>query len=419
MNKGTKTFQKLTALFITMFAMPKETLAVKDAEWHSGCNTGIYSACVRFPGNTSISYYPDRNIETKRYNFPRDNPTSQKNPIDMDALISDLGGKKTIRTETYRLYRRAGTGGNGCFQITARFDNSHFTTVNYLGQTVFQLNSFPYLGFKFRVKTDLTGFGANIGGSQGNASYNGKFYDVTSYDMVFPTGCMFTGELGITPVLEVTPVNLTDYVPSTFDFAKYNGEINLNLEHSFVGSFAIEGRETSAYRPRVTEDSGSAINGKNVTIRLSAVTCTIDNPANHVRDFGTQKSSGITTPITTSDVDINVNCGANAYIEPWIVFTDNNDTGNVSNTLKMVYIDDRTKIANVGIKLKLKNNNYIEFGPDSSKKGTLHQLKLTKKFPQQNRYIISFTPELIKLNASQKIEGGKLEGLATYTLSYQ
>lgn len=420
MNKGAKTFQKLTALFITIFAMPKETLADKVAEWHrDGCNTGIYNACVRFPGNTSTHYYPDHNIETKRYNFPRDNPTSQKNPIDMDALIRDLGGTKNIRTETYKLYRQSGTGSKGCFQVTARFDSKLFTIIDYQGKKAFQLNSFPYLGFVLRVKTDLSGFGANIGGRYGNSSYNGKYHPVNDYDISFPTGCMFTAELGITPVLEVTPVDLTPYVPSTFDFSKYNGDINLNLERSFVGAFSLEGRELDGWRPRVTSDGGSAINGKNVTIHLSAVTCMIDGSSNHVRDFGTKRSSDITGPITTSDVDIRVNCGANAYIEPWIVFTDNNDTGNTNNILKMVYTDDRTKIANVGIKLKQKNGNYISFGPDSPKKGTQNQLKLTKEFPLQNKYIISFTPELIKLNASQRIEGGRLEGLATYTLSYQ
>lgn len=420
MNKGAKTFQKLTALFITIFAMPKETLADKVAEWHrDGCNTGIYNACVRFPGNTSISYYPDHNIETKRYNFPRDNPTSLKNPIDMDGLIRDLGGTKNIRTETYKLYRQAGTGSKGCFQVTARFDESRFTLVDYQGKKAFQLNSFPYLGFVLRVKTDLSGFGASIGGTYGNSSYNGKFYPVNNYDISFPTACMFTAEIGITPVLEVTPVDLTPYVPSTFDFAKYNGDINLNLEHSFVGAFSLEGRELDGWRPRVTSDGGSAINGKNVTIRLSATTCMIDVPTNHIRDFGTKRSSSITAPITTSDVDIRVNCGENKHIEPWIVFTDNNNTDNVSSILKMVYTDDRAKVANVGIRLKQKNGNYISFGPDSPKKGTQNQLKLTKEFPLQNKYIISFTPELIKLNASQRIEGGQLEGLATYTLSYQ
>lgn len=413
MNKGTKTFQKLTALFITMFAMPKETLAIKWGEWHGGCNTGIYTACIRFPGTQSISYYPTHEIKTKRYNFPRDNPTSLKNPIDMNALINELR-TPPIRPEPYRIDRRAGTGGNGCFQMTARFDSSLFTKVNYQGGIAFQLNSFPYLGFVFRVGTELSGTAKII---PGNVEIDGKLYPVTDYEKSFNTGCMFTGSLGIQPVLEVTPVDLTAYVPSTFDFSQ--GDIDLNLERSFVGTFSIEGRETSAYRPRVTEDGGSAINGKNVTIRLSAVTCTIDNPANHVRDFGTKKSSDITGPIATSDVDIRVNCGANAYIEPWIVFTDNNDMSNVSNILKMVYTDDRSKIANVGIKLKLKNNNYISFGPDSPKKGTQNQLKLTKEFPLQNKYIISFTPELIKLNASQRIEGGQLEGLATYTLSYQ
>lgn len=415
MNKGTKTFQKLTALFITIFAMPKETLAIKVGEWHQdGCNTGIYSACIRFPGTESISYYPKHSITTNRYLFPRDNPTSLKNPIDMAALIRELGGTQNISTESYRIYRRAGTGSNGCFQVTSRFDSTLFTKVNHHGRTAFQLKTFPYLGFYFRVKTDLSGFGANIGG---NTGYNGKPYDVTDYEISFPTACAFTGEVGITPVLEVTPVDLTEHVPSAFDFAQ--GDIDLNLEHSFVGTFSLEGRETSAWRPRVTSDGGSSINGRNVTIRLSAVTCMIDGASNHVRDFGTQKSSEITGPITTSDVDIRVNCGANAYIEPWIVFTDNNNTGNNTDILKMVYTGDRTKIANVGIKLKLKNNKYIEFGPDSSKKGTQHQLKLTKEFPLQNKYIISFTPELIKLNPSQKIDGGQLEGLATYTLSYQ
>lgn len=417
MNKGTKTFQKLTALFITIFAMPKETLAIKWGEWHSdGCNTSIYRACVRFPGTQSVSYYPTHNIDTKRYAFPRDNPTSPNNPIDMNALISDLGGRQEVWTEPYRVKRISGTGSLGCFQITGRFDEQLFKKIDYKGTKVFQLKSFPYLGFKLRVKTNLSGLGANI---NHNATINGQWYPVEDYDISFPTGCMFTGELGIQPVLEVTPVDLTPYVPSTFDFTKYNGDINLNLEHSFVGSFAMEGRDVSGWRPRVTSDGGSAINGKNVTIHLYATTCWIDGKANHLRDFGTKRSSEITAPITTSDVDILVDCGANAYIEPWIVFTDNNNTSNVSNTLKMVYTSDSTKVANVGIRLKQKNGHYIEFGPDSPKKGTTHQLKLTKRFAAQNKYIISFTPELIKLNASKKIDGGSLEGLATYTLSYQ
>lgn len=421
MNKFVKTFQKLTALFITIFAMPKETLADKVAEWHrDGCNTGIYNACVRFPGNTSTSYYPDHNIETKRYNFPRDNPTSPNNPIDMGALIRDLGGTKNIRTETYKLYRQAGTGSKGCFQVTARFDNKLFNIVDYQGKKAFQLNSFPYLGFVLRVKTDLSGFGANIGGPNGNGSYNGKFYPVNDYDISFPTGCMFTAELGITPVLEVTPVDLTNYVPSTFDFTKYNGNINLNLEHSFVGAFSLEGRELDGWRPRVTSDGGSSINGKNVTILLSATTCNIEGGANHTRDFGTKKSSEISTsPIKESEVRISVNCGAATYIEPWIVFTDAYNLDNRTDKLKMVYTDDKTKTANVVIKLKLENNDYIHFGPPSPKKGTQNQLKLKKEYSQQNHYNISFTPELIKLNASQKIDGGQVEGIATYTLSYQ
>lgn len=414
MNKGTKTFQKLTALFITIFAMPKETLAIKWGEWHGGCNTGIYTACIRFPGTESISYYPKQEVNTKRYSFPRDNPTSPKNPIDMAALIRELGGIQEIRTEPYRIDRRAGTGGNGCFQLTSRFDSSRFTKINYHGRTAFQLNSFPYLGFIFRVKSELSGTAKTL---PGNSIIDGKMNSVTDYEKSFDTGCMFTGSLGIQPVLEVEPVDLTPYVPGTFNFAQ--GDINLNLEHSFVGTFSIEGRDTSAYRPRVTEDGGSSINGRNVTIRLYAVTCIIDGQANHVRDFGTKRSSGITAPIETSDVNIRVNCGANAYIEPWIVFTDNNNKNNVGNILKMVYTDDSSKTANVGVRLKQKNGSYIEFGPDSSKKGTTHQIKLTKEFPLQNKYIITFTPELIKLNTSQKIDGGSLEGLATYTLSYQ
>ncbi|MCK9009690.1 fimbrial protein [Haemophilus influenzae] len=415
MNKFVKTFQKLTALFIILNAIPRTSLADKVGEWHQdGCNAGIYSACIRFPGTESISYYPKQSIRTKRYLFPRDNPTSLKNPIDMAALIRELGGKQEIKTERYRINRRAGTGTNGCFQVTSRFDSSLFTKVNHHGRVAFQLNSFPYLGFYLTVKTELSGFGARI---NYNNTINGKRFDVTNYEITFPTACVFTGEVGITPVLEVTPVDLTEHVLSAFDFSQ--GDIDLNLERSFVGTFSLEGRDTTVYRPHVTSDGGSAINGRNVTIRLSAVTCMIEGSSNHVRDFGTQKSSGITKPITANDVTIRVNCGTNAYIEPWIVFTDNNNMSNVSNTLKMVYTDDRSKSANVGIKLKLKNNNYIEFGPDSSKKGTQHQIKLIKEFLQQNKYIISFTPELIKLNASKKIEGGQLEGIATYTLSYQ
>ncbi|PRI44682.1 hypothetical protein BV195_01796 [Haemophilus influenzae] len=68
----------------------------------------------------------------------------------------------------------------------------------------------------------------------------------------------------------------------------------------------------------------------------------------------------------------------------------------------MVYKNNRAKTANVGIKLKQQNNNYISFVPDSSKRGTQNQLKLTKEFVGQNKYIMTFILKLIKLDNFKK-----------------
>ncbi|EFA28718.1 hypothetical protein HAINFHK1212_1645, partial [Haemophilus influenzae HK1212] len=84
MNKFVKTFQKLTALFIILNAIPKEVQADKVGEWHrQDCDSGIFSACIRFPNISSVTKYPSTKITTQRYLFPRDNPVSTTRPIDM------------------------------------------------------------------------------------------------------------------------------------------------------------------------------------------------------------------------------------------------------------------------------------------------------------------------------------------------
>lgn len=412
MNKFVKTFQKLTALFIILNAIPQEVQADKQGQWHNECDTGGNHGCIRFPGGQSVVHYPKGPVLTERYLFPRDNPVSTSKPIDMTKLIQALGGKQEIAMETYRIPGKSSSRNNSCFASELHLDSSIWNKIPNTSQTIFQLKEFPYLGFTFRVRSRLSGQPARVGE---NIQLQG-WHNINDYDNTFRSGCGFTTELRITPIMEITPLDLSHLV---HDFQFPSGNIDLNLQNSYFGAFSLDGYSRAGPKPVVTEDAGTVINGSNVTIRLSAVTCNIKGGANHTRDFGTKKSSDITTPIPADDVNIRVNCNAATYIEPWIVFTDNNDTGNVSSTLKMVYTDDRAKIANVGIKLKQKNGNYIEFGPDSPKKGTQNQIKLTKEFPQRNEYIISFTPELIKLNASQKIDGGQLEGLATYTLSYQ
>ncbi|WP_105888818.1 fimbrial protein [Haemophilus influenzae] len=411
MNKFVKTFQKLTALFIILNAIPKEVQADKQGEWHNECNTGGNHGCIRFPGGQSVTHYPKQPITTERYLFPRDNPVSASKPIDMTKLIQALG-KHEIAMETYRIPGKSSSRNNSCFLSELHLDRSIWNTIPNTSPTIFQLKEFPYLGFTFRVRSSLSGQPARVGEN----NFLQGWHNINDYENEFRSGCGFTTELRITPIMEITPKDLSHLV---HDFQFPSGDIDLKLQNAFFGAFSLDGYSRAGPKPVVTEDAGTTINGNNVNIRLSAVTCLINGQANHERDFGTKKSSDITAPITTKPVDIRVDCGAATYIEPWIVFTDNNDTGNVSSTLKMVYTDDRAKIANVGIRLKQKNGNYIEFGPDSPKKGTQNQIKLTKEFAQQNRYIITFTPELIKLNASQKIDGGQLEGLATYTLSYQ
>ncbi|MEX4603291.1 fimbrial protein [Haemophilus influenzae] len=412
MNKFVKTFQKLTALFIILNAIPQEVQAVKQGEWHNECNTGGNHGCIRFLGGQSVTHYPKQPITTERYLFPRDNPGSVSKPIAMTKLTQALG-TQTIAMDTYIIPKKSSSRNNSCFASELRLDESIWKKINDGSQIIFQLKEFPYLGFTLKIRTSLSGQPANVGENR----YLQGWHNIVDYFTTFRSGCGFTGEeFRITPIMEITPIDLSNFA---HDFQFPSGDIDLKLQNAFFGAFSLDGYSRAGPKPVITDDAGATINGNNVTIRLSAVTCMINGQANHERDFGTKKSSDITTPIPADDVNIRVNCNAATYIEPWIVFTDNNDTGNVSSTLKMVYTDDRAKIANVGIKLKQKNGNYIEFGLDSPKKGTQNQIKLTKEFQQRNEYIISFTPELIKLNASQKIDGGQLEGLATYTLSYQ
>ncbi|HHF6962071.1 TPA: fimbrial protein [Haemophilus influenzae] len=420
MNKFVKTFQKLTALFIILNSVPKEAMADKVGEWHrADCNSGIFSACIRFPNTSSVIKYPSTKITTKRYLFPRDNPVSTTRPIDMAGIINALG-ERDIKLDAYRIPSRGVTGSNSCFAFTYRVDPSAWNIVQTREGTAFQLKRFPLLGFILKIRTTFVG-PANF--NPGNNQYK-VWKDITQYEVEFPTACSQTAELKITPEVKIKPLDLSRYVPIDFAFKldqiNTNGEFELNLQNTFFGAFSLDGRYGgTAVATKVTSDGGVTVEGSNVTIRLNAVTCNIEGGANHTRDFGTKKSSEITAPIKTSDVDIRVNCGSNAYINPWIVFTDANNLGNRSDTLKMIYKNNGAQTANVGIKLKQKNGNYISFGPDSPKKGTQNQIKLTKEFPQQNTYIISFTPELIKLDNSKKIEGGELEGRATYTLSYQ
>ncbi|EFA29411.1 putative fimbrial lectin, N-acetyl-D-glucosamine specific, partial [Haemophilus influenzae HK1212] len=196
----------------------------------------------------------------------------------------------------------------------------------------------------------------------------------------FPTACSQTGLLIITPEVKIKPLDLSRYVPIDFAFERdqinTNGEFELNLQNTFFGAFSLDGRYGgTAVATKVTSDGGITVEGNNVTIRLSAVTCNIEGGANHTRDFGTKKSSEISTsPIKENDVSIRVDCGANAYINPWIVFTDANNPSNRTDILKMIYKNNGAQTANVGIKLKQKNGNYISFGPDSSKKGTQNQI---------------------------------------------
>ncbi|HHF6384540.1 TPA: fimbrial protein [Haemophilus influenzae] len=412
MNKFVKTFQKLTALFIILNAIPQEVQADKQGVWHNECDTGGNHGCIRFPGGQSVVHYPKGPVLTERYLFPRDNPSLTLKPINMEKLIQALG-KHEITMETYKIPKKSSSRNNSCFASELRLDEFIWNKIPNTSPTIFQLKEFPYLGFTFRIKTRLSGQPARVGENTRLQDW----HNINDYFYTFRSGCGFTGEeLRITPIMEITPINLSHLVHG-FQFP--SGDIDLKLQNSYFGAFSLNGYSRSGPKPVVTEDAGTAINGSNVTIRLTAVTCNIKGVADYTRDFGTKKSSDITTPIKTSDVDIRVNCGSNAYINPWIVFTDANNLGNRSDTLKMIYKNNGAQTANVGIKLKQKNGNYISFGPDSPKKGTQNQIKLTKEFPQQNTYIISFTPELIKLDNSKKIEGGELEGRATYTLSYQ
>lgn len=417
MNKFVKTFQKLTALCFFLSLIQAPAFASRVGVWHrDGCNTGIYSGCIRFPEAQNVATYPNNAVTSDIYQFPRDNPKKGINTINMTKLINALG-KKEIAMTDYAITANGGSGGiSQCFEGAFRLDSSIWTRVNTSRGIAFQLKSFPYLGFLFKIKT-------NIGGPSGRLPANNFFrgwHNVEGYELTFPTGCAFGYDVTIQPVMSIEPIDVRDQAPSDFNFPT-GGDFSLNLEHSFFGAFSLNGRDsrdTSGFRPRVTEDSGATINGKNVTLRISAATCWTEAGWHETRDFGTIKNKDVgLKDITASDVTIKVNCGANRNIEPWIVFTDDNNLNNRTSILTMKYTGDPSKGVNVGVKLKKQDNTYVSFGPDSSKINTQNQFRLV--YDGLNKYSVTLTPQLVKLNSTQKVDGGQLEGLATYTLSYQ
>ncbi|WP_192879069.1 fimbrial protein [Haemophilus haemolyticus] len=160
---------------------------------------------------------------------------------------------------------------------------------------------------------------------------------------------------------------------------------------------------------------GASIIGSNVTIKINATTCDITGTKNHAHNFGKIRSIDLKTPKQGPEMSIIVNCGR-YQIDPHIVFSDANTPNNTSDILSMFYTGGVA--SNVGVKLRKKTDStYIKFGPDSSKKGITNQFKMTPI--GNNHFSVTFTPELIKKNSSANVDGGILEGLATYTLSYQ
>ncbi|WP_112081840.1 fimbrial protein [Haemophilus influenzae] len=404
-----KVNKKITALspimaigVIAIFGSSSLWAADKIGRWEP--RTAAQRPYLVFDSNLEVSHYPEGPVVSNVYTFPRDNPPSS---LDISNLTTQLR-KKEYNMATYRI-PVSGVNTLGCFQARYLIDNQNLTPISTASGTVWQVKSFPYLGFKLRVRT-RTQRNAGIG-----QNYD-QWHDVNSSEFTFPTSCTGSAAMRITPIMEIEPIILNN-IPTDIKFE--NGEANINLSKITFGYFYLQGRDASTgntWRPDVEDHGGASIVGSNVTIKTNATTCDITSTKNHFHNFGKIRSTDLDTPKQGPEMSIIVNCGRYPTIDPHIVFSDANTPNNTSDVLSMFYTGGVA--SNIGIKLRKKTDStYIKFGPHSSKKGITNQFKMT---PIGNyRFSVTFTPELIKKNSSANVDGGVLEGLATYTLSYQ
>ncbi|MBN3848530.1 fimbrial protein [Paraburkholderia sp. Ac-20342] len=156
-----------------------------------------------------------------------------------------------------------------------------------------------------------------------------------------------------------------------------------------------------------------------------ATTCSI-NPANAALSFQLQAVDSKDLPTIGSNAGgqarlLNVDCG-DARPNMFATFTDSTNPGNRSDKLTLVDAEDDSTAKGVALQLVIatpdEGAKLISFGPDSSAAGTANQIHLvnTATRPGSSGYIFTIIARYVRTGT---ITPGRVNGLATYTMSYQ
>ncbi|RKU01012.1 fimbrial protein [Burkholderia sp. Nafp2/4-1b] len=137
--------------------------------------------------------------------------------------------------------------------------------------------------------------------------------------------------------------------------------------------------------------------------------CTVTTPNVPVRLPPTAASKLNTVGTTAGDTGFNIGLSCKTGTNVYVTLTDLTDAGNTGNQLTLTP-DSTAK----GVKLRiLKNGQPVGYGPDSAEIGNLNQWLVgpsasTTSIPLSAQYI-----------ATDKVSGGTVKGVATFTMSYQ
>lgn len=147
----------------------------------------------------------------------------------------------------------------------------------------------------------------------------------------------------------------------------------------------------------------------NAKITQMPQSCTVTTPNVLVRLPPTAASKLNTVGTTAGDTGFNIGLSCKTGTNVYVTLTDLTDTGNTGNQLTLTP-DSTAK----GVKLRiLKNGQPVGYGPDSAEIGNLNQWLVgpsasTTSIPLSAQYI-----------ATDKVSGGTVKGVATFTMSYQ
>ncbi|WP_126228723.1 fimbrial protein [Burkholderia ambifaria] len=199
-----------------------------------------------------------------------------------------------------------------------------------------------------------------------------------------------------------------------FDLIKLN-DLIYNVSGAYVGYRYGNLRSINNYLgPNDPTTNGGAFAWKLVPWVNSKITqmpqsCIVTTPNVPVRLPPTAASKLNTVGITAGDTGFNIGLSCKTGTNVYVTLTDLTDTGNTGNQLTLTP-DSTAK----GVKLRiLKNGQPVGYGPDSAEIGNLNQWLVgpsasTTNIPLSAQYI-----------ATDKVSGGTVKGVATFTMSYQ